>query len=648
MWNQKNQKAPRSSALARAQAQLSGQRVRSADRDNTKDELQEYMEALTRKTRSLRESQNLDGFPGDDPDLETKENQFLRAQEAFTKLSVDNPFLKKAPQVVKSSQPPAARNIKPGPGPNTRSSTSAALNKVAQIESRIKNRRLASAAAASADRDMSLMSSDELPFSAHSSGDYNGRGDQFLKRKPQALKQQAKSTVATDSDEEDMKKLLGSSVEMSEENRRRPFTPQSPEHMPFLKLGQRRSTTPLHRNLHQSLSRSPSPPSKGSPRHPGFRMHSMRTPSPRRFRAYSSLSSPKGVRSPTPTPPSGHSPRRVLSPRARLLRRSSSSLSTRSDARSVEDLYAEAGLTEDKISEQSESSDDFKMNIMTIDDLEPALEEKVKTDKSDAKRAQTVKVETTQGSRGTRVPDKEKPRIATEHEATYESDFESEIPTEKSISEISEHLGVGSPADSIEEEVSKEGQSLEGEEQSDSDSNNSRSEAPSSQTSRSSSHSSNSSSSARTLTRSRSGTPAPCKRPKAREIAVQTQTPGFAYSWARGDAVLRPSVGMSYVDPTPIASHAVSPDAIEALTAYSPAVFALNDMLRQQLALTRQFIESSQQMYSSVLQSLGPDDYHYTTLEETKQFIQSHKPPELTVGQALKEVLQEMKEYHYI
>lgn len=58
------------------------------------------------------------------------------------------------------------------------------------------------------------------------------------------------------------------------------------------------------------------------------------------------------------------------------------------------------------------------------------------------------------------------------------------------------------------------------------------------------------------------------------------------------------------------------------LTAYSPAIFALNDMLRQQLALTRSFIDSTRRHYKSVLESLGPD-YKYTTLQETKE-VRSH------------------------
>lgn len=48
-------------------------------------------------------------------------------------------------------------------------------------------------------------------------------------------------------------------------------------------------------------------------------------------------------------------------------------------------------------------------------------------------------------------------------------------------------------------------------------------------------------------------------------------------------------------------------------------MLALNDMLRQQLALSGAFIESTRRHYTSVLESLGPANYKYTTLEDTKE-----------------------------
>lgn len=130
-----------------------------------------------------------------------------------------------------------------------------------------------------------------------------------------------------------------------------------------------------------------------------------------------------------------------------------------------------------------------------------------------------------------------------------------------------------------------------------------------------------------------------------KETAVQTPESAFAHQWlpAAGTAATGPSVGDAYVDPVPIASHVVSPDAIEALTAYNPAALALNDLLRQQLSLTRRFADASRELHGALLQALGPPSFRYHTLQEARQYIRRHRPTRLTMEAALEEVKQELE-----
>ncbi len=56
------------------------------------------------------------------------------------------------------------------------------------------------------------------------------------------------------------------------------------------------------------------------------------------------------------------------------------------------------------------------------------------------------------------------------------------------------------------------------------------------------------------------------------------------------------------------------------VTGYSPSVVALTDMLRTQLSITQSLVAHTRQLAATVSSSITPN-YHYTTLEETKQVI---------------------------
>ncbi|XP_033615386.1 uncharacterized protein C19orf44 homolog isoform X1 [Fukomys damarensis] len=109
----------------------------------------------------------------------------------------------------------------------------------------------------------------------------------------------------------------------------------------------------------------------------------------------------------------------------------------------------------------------------------------------------------------------------------------------------------------------------------------------------------------------------PAARAMMKEMAVQTLD-AFAGLWTEATGP-GSALGGSYVDPAPIAPHVLGADAIEALTAHSPAAAALDDLLRQQLHLTRQFIQASHHLHASLLQSLDRDTFHYHSLEEAKE-----------------------------
>ncbi|XP_010869788.2 uncharacterized protein C19orf44 homolog isoform X1 [Esox lucius] len=712
MWN----RGGVSSALERAQAQLSGRRLtQSAAKDDPDHYVAkgtskthghpEYVDAITKRRNSsqdkLRQILDLSDLSLSSVDSDSEHPKEIIGK----KRGIDNPqleglragggsrFLKKDPP--RESQPPAlSRTLSVQPKYVTssqRSSQSTALSRLALIENRIRN------GSGTSDRTIpqATQERETTPsLSAQSSSELSMKGKRFLKKpkrasptsgvaapkekgpylhatplgvsKAAAPVRESSGGVTLDSDEEDMRKLLGDYLGSSEDGlgqEARVSSSQKTARKLFIKSSQNSSpSSPLIPTGKHTLSptlghRPPSPPRHRSPRHFPSQVLAQCSPS-------LSAGSDSVVLSQTLSSPDASSPGR----QSRQVRLSRSSLSALSEVHSLEELFPEDLPSDDAISEKSGISDvysssrhvvsaEYKMNIMSLDDLAPVGTVGKATSKMKAHRDPSPRSFMMESSTEEQVP-------SEEPMWDYESDFESEIRTEtdrSSVCEISEHLGdrdedvpeVSSAGENSMSVTSQRDSKRSGVSEGDSrvthkDYSRTADSFSGRSTGGSSSRSSHSSSEADTITPSRACKRSSPSRRSFREAAVQTQPDGLTYTWSSGVATLGPAVGKSYEDPAPVAGHTVSAEALRALSTYSPAVFALNDMLRQQLSLTKHFVQTSRHLHSSLLQSLGPADHPYTTLEDTKEFIRCHKPPKLTMEEALEEVLQEMREYHYI
>ncbi|CAK6976734.1 uncharacterized protein C19orf44 homolog, partial [Scomber scombrus] len=435
--------------------------------------------------------------------------------------------------------------------------------------------------------------------------------------------------VSLESDEEDMRKLLGDSSDSTDNSLLRRERPSS-----------RRTADKMSSRSSQRVYSTPPPPAAANTAPPHSPASPIRHSSPFRFTGQAQARFSPSVLSPSPPPSVSPSPHRAQSPP-----RSLSSMSANGEVLSLEELFPVGPGSEDPHSEISlASSEDFKINVMTLDDLVPASlgfsEEtpaKEKTDKHSIPASRSP-------NRYKQLQGLKEEGEEQEGEVDYRSDFESESRTEPdySTSQVSEHL----PGDGEEEEVISEVR----EEASESDVSHGRTEDDYSSTftdsqisdrsQRSFSRSRDSRSSRSSVSHSaRESSRLSRKRTQTRkdlkEAAVQTQLS----TWSSGMATLGPTVGMTYMNPTPVTSHTV-----EAFSTFNPAAFALNEILKQHLTMTRRFIESSRHLHSSLLQSLEPPNYRYITLEDTKEYIRKHTPPKLTMEEALQEVLQEMKD----
>ncbi|KAF4083165.1 hypothetical protein AMELA_G00136970 [Ameiurus melas] len=615
----------RSSALDRAKAQLSGQRVANSGalREDKRENVvsASFGNVLQSRQMPVHSLSDLSS----DAESEKKDYHAHPDKTEPVKqfgMGGGSRFLKKNANRQSSPADTSEDKFIPQHG-----SQSVALSRLALIEDRFRNRtnsKLGVDTVADLKSSLSVQSSSELSAANRS---------HFLKKKASSPNGQKESVrpptdiclgpthsvslmqkgVSVDSDEEDMRKLLGESFE----------SPDGVKEMRWSETSPQRAVKTYRKSSEEVDVPAPK--------------HKENQPVMAAFAA-------QHYKSPSPSPLSSRkisSPIRPFSQRADL-NSSMSSAPDPSEMRSLEELFPIASDHDDTQSERSALSDDFKLNVMTLDDLAPDTLNiaGLSKEKSDASPR-----ELSVFSAGEIL---HKP---ADEPVWYESDFESEIQTEmaQSVDDISEHLSGGSKHSFVASEPQSRSSKSNG------DDDYTLSEQPSksvhysrSESSLSHSRGSDTPSYSSIATHSHTIPQGPGVRRTKKDATVQTQAEGLTYMWSSGQAVLGPSVGMSYTDPTPVASHMISTEALEALTAYSPAVFALNDMLRQQLTLTRSFIQSSRHLHQAMLESLGPADYRYTTLEDTKEFIRCNRPPQLTLEDALEEVLQEMRDYHYI
>nr|XP_020465756.1 uncharacterized protein C19orf44-like isoform X1 [Monopterus albus] len=589
-------------------------------------------------------------------------------------------FLKKVPPAaINSSQSPVSKSqmeqmTEPRyASPSQHSSQTAVLNRLAQIESRIRSHKQPHEQARQGPKPAHTLTSEleislppevvsqsmeaSVPVSAQSSSDQSLKGKRFLKSKAAAasgsskgpdagvmfrpraasaavplvgLKTKSMTAVSLESDEEDMRKLLGDlsdSTDNSFLRQEKLSSRKQPNKM--MRKGSHKvcSTPPPAAVPPPSSSNSAPPHSSASPSHRS---------SPFRFTGQAQAHFSPSVLSPStsppsvsPSPPDTHnSPQRTGSPR-----RSLSSTPVFGEVLSLEELFPVGPASEDAHSEMSlVSSEEFKVNVMMLDDLVPVavgFTEDTREKEREARHSPPVPGSPSRYQQLSRLKEEEQQQQEEEEEEEenvlhYQSDFES-------ASQVSEHL------QGDEEAAASEALDSTSQQKTEDDYSCTFSDTSISGTSQTSGHSQI----ARSFSRnrgsrssvshgSRTSPQQPRRRASARKVlreaAVQTQPGTLAYPWLTGEATSGPALYTTYMNPMPVAAYILSAETVEALSTYNPAVYVLTEMLKQQLAMTRQFIESSSHRHSSLVQSLGPPNYRYTTLEDTKEYIRKHQP----------------------
>ncbi|XP_014873786.1 uncharacterized protein C19orf44 homolog isoform X2 [Poecilia latipinna] len=616
--------------------------------------------------------------------------QDLRPQKS---LAEGSRFLKKAPKPANSSHSPVSRNraqavVQPRCVSSSQGGSQApALRRLAEIESRVRSRKQeleqakkASAAVLSPASDVEMapeaavqIKEASAALSAQFDTDQSQRENRFLKKKnrsssapPEATRHAAAgvgfrsragdavelsgglerkprrpmSGVSLGSDEEDMRKLLGDSVES--------ISMSGPGRSSSVKRPDRTLSSPSEEDERQAAAH-PSPPSPSC--------HS----SPFRFTGQARAQfSPSAL---SPSPPSPHRPsttpeRQGSTQKAEGPRRCHSSASSHAEVLSLEELFP-VGLGSEHphshiSSASSEDPGEIRVNVMTLDELIPCEtpERQSSLDYQKTHFTDLVLVPMqNQNKMADAVPGSQSRRQLSPWEEEEEAavDYHSNFDTDSSARQISEYLGGGYDEEA---EVRSEVRSkIRSEVRSDVRSevrSDVRSEVRSKIRSKVTQAVSRTDESLRkteddysstfssvrseSFSRSRRSFSQHSRRHASvrrsfKDAAAQTWPDPPGYSWSAGMAPLDPMVGRIYMGPTFVAPHAFSADRLEAVSMLDPAGFALNEMLKQQLAITKQFIERSEHLHACLMQSLEPPNYRYTTLEETMRSICRRRRP---------------------
>uniref|UniRef100_A0A087YDD6 DUF4614 domain-containing protein n=1 Tax=Poecilia formosa TaxID=48698 RepID=A0A087YDD6_POEFO len=672
----------RSSALNRAEALLSGKRSSTRDGggsthdSTTKTQVTVHfygasfragpvppnshnlfsdLSDLSSDTSASKQTAESPRLANTQENLEIKgdSTQDLRPQKS---LAEGSRFLKKAPKPANSSHSPVSRNraqavVQPRCVSSSQGGFQApALRRLAEIESRVRSRKQeleqakkASAAVLSPASDVEMapeaavqIKEASAALSAQFDTDQSQRENRFLKKKnrsssapPEATRHAAAgvgfrsragdaveisgglerkprrpmSGVSLGSDEEDMRKLLGDSVES--------ISMSGPGRSSSVKRPDRIILSPLA--LHTAALLTLSSPSEEDERqaaaHPSPPSPSCHS-SPFRFtgQARAQFS------------PSALSPERQGSTqKAEGPRRCHSSSSSHAEVLSLEELFpVEPGSEHPHSHMSSASSEEIRVNVMTLDELIPC--------ETPERQNQNKMADAVPGSQSRRQ------LSPWEEEEEAAVDYHSNFDTDSSARQISEYLGGGYDEEEVTQAVSRTDESLRKTEDDYSSTFSSvRSESFSRSRRSFSQHSRRHASVRRSF----------------KDAAAQTWPDPPGYSWSAGMAPLDPMVGRIYMGPTLVAPHAFSADRLEAVSMLDPAGFALNEMLKQQLAITKQFIERSEHLHACLMQSLEPPNYRYTTLEETMRLLPCHhlqaQTSQTSQGENVEVVLQKME-----